>query len=54
MNLAASFLPSLAFAWRASRAAALPLLTHAAAQAGLFERLSGQNYYFGKVLFTQT
>ena len=42
MSLGASFLPSVAFAWRASRVAALPLLTHAAAQAGCFERLSGQ------------
>lgn len=53
MSLAASFLPSVAFAWCASRVAALPLLTHAAAQAGCFERLAGQKYVFGKVLFTQ-
>jgi hypothetical protein len=42
MSLAASFLPSVAFALRASRVAALLLLTHAAAQAGWFERLAGQ------------
>lgn len=46
MSLAASFLPSVAFALRVSRAAALPLLTHAAAQAGLFERLSGRFIMF--------
>jgi hypothetical protein len=46
MSLAASFLPSLAFALRASRVAALPLLSHAAAQAGCFERLSGQFIMF--------
>jgi hypothetical protein len=28
-------------------------LTHAAAQAGWFEKLSGGKYGFGKVLFTQ-
>jgi hypothetical protein len=42
MSPAASFLPRIAFALRASRVAALPPLAHAAAQAGWFERLSGQ------------
>ena len=46
MSLAASFLPSVAFALRASRVAALPLLTHAAAQAGYIERLSGRFIMF--------
>ena len=54
MSLAASFLPREAFALRASRACSeliegvtslLPL-THAAAQAGWFERLSGQFIMF--------
>jgi hypothetical protein len=53
MTLSASFLSSVAFAWRASKAAALAPLTHAAAQAGWFEKLSDQEYDFGKVLFTQ-
>lgn len=35
MSLAASFLPRIAFALRASRVAPLPPLSHAAAQAGL-------------------
>jgi hypothetical protein len=57
MTLAASFLPSIAFALRASRVAALPRLTHAAAQAGLLEKLSGQfiflvRCYLHKVLDT--
>jgi hypothetical protein len=46
MSLPASFLPSVAFTWCASRVAALPLLTHAAAQAGCFERLAGQFILF--------
>jgi hypothetical protein len=54
MMFSDSFLPSVAFAWRASRVAALAPLTHAAAQAGWFEKLSGQEYDFGKVLFTQS
>jgi hypothetical protein len=42
MSLAASFLSRIAFALRASRVAPLAPLTHAAAQAGWIERLSGQ------------
>ena len=46
MSLAASFLPRIAFALRASRVATLPPLTPAVAQAGWFERLSGQFIIF--------
>jgi hypothetical protein len=42
MMFSDSFLFRVAFAWRASRVAALAPLTHAAAQAGWFEKLSGQ------------
>jgi hypothetical protein len=48
MSLAASFLPRIAFALPASRVAPLAPLTHAAAQADLFERLPGQNLCFWK------
>jgi hypothetical protein len=61
MMFSDSFLFRVAFAWRGSRACpelvegvpALPPLTHAAAQVGGFEKLSDQEYDFGKVLFTQ-
>jgi hypothetical protein len=56
MSPAATFLPRIAFALRASRVAALPPLTHAAAPAGWFERLSSQKSilercYLHKVLY---
>ena len=57
MTLPDSFLPRIAFTLRASRVAALPPLTQAAAQAGWVERLSGQfrflvRCYLHKVLDT--